>query len=51
VGIPVHAGPVEATALGNIGVQARACGLFKDLAEVRRAIAAAFPVKVYEPAA
>ena len=49
VGIPVYAGPVEATALGNIGVQARACGLFGSLQEIRQAIAAAFPVKVYQP--
>jgi sugar (pentulose or hexulose) kinase len=49
VGIPVYAGPVEATALGNIGVQARACGLFSSLQEIRQAIAAAFPVKVYKP--
>jgi len=49
VGITVHAGPVEATALGNLGVQARACGLFEDLGAVRRAIAAAFPPKIYEP--
>ena len=49
VGIPVWAGPVEATALGNLCVQAKACGHFKSLAEIRRAIAEAFPVKVYEP--
>ena len=51
VGIPVWAGPVEATALGNLCVQARACGYFKSLADIRRAIAEAFPVKVYEPGA
>jgi len=49
VGIPVYTGPVEATALGNIGVQARACGLFAGLREIRQAIAEAFPVKVYQP--
>ena len=47
--VPVIAGPVEATALGNVGVQARAHGLFKDLRALREAIAAAFPVKVYQP--
>jgi len=51
VGIPVHAGPVEATALGSICVQARAMGQFADLDEARRAIAEAFPVDVYEPSA
>ncbi len=49
VGIPVYAGPVEATALGNICVQARARGLFRSLHEIRLAIAEAFPVKVYQP--
>ena len=50
VAIPVYAGPVEATALGNLCVQARACGLFKSLHEIRQAIAQAFPPEVYEPA-
>ena len=49
VGIPVYAGPVEATALGNLCIQAKACGLFKSLREIRQAIAAAFPLEVYEP--
>jgi len=50
VGIPVHAGPAEATAIGNICVQAQACGVFSDLAAARQAVADAFPVQVYEPA-
>ncbi len=49
VGIPVHAGPAEATALGNLCVQAQACGLFASLHEARQAIADALPVTVYEP--
>jgi len=49
VGVPVYAGPVEATALGNLCVQARACGLFGSLQEIRSAIAGAFPIEVYEP--
>ncbi len=49
VGLPVHAGPAEATAIGNLCVQAKACGQFADLAEARRAVADAFPVQVYEP--
>jgi len=48
VGIPVYAGPVEATALGNICVQARAAGLFRTIGEFRQAIADAFPVEVYK---
>lgn len=46
---PVMAGPVEATALGNIAVQLIACGEFADLSEAREAIARSFPVKTYEP--
>jgi len=49
VGIPVYAGPAEATAIGNLCVQAQACGLFADLQEARQAIAEALPVTVYEP--
>jgi len=49
VGIPVHVGPAEATAIGNLCVQARACGEFADLDAARRAVAEAFPVQVYEP--
>jgi rhamnulokinase len=48
-GIPVIAGPTEATAIGNLCLQAQANGQFKDLAAIRQAIAAAFPVKVYQP--
>ncbi len=49
VGIPVYAGPSEATALGNLVVQARALGVFEDLGQARRAIAEAFPPEVYTP--
>lgn len=48
-GIPVHAGPVEATAIGNIVVQAMAQGEFANLASARRAVAGGFEVEVYEP--
>ena len=34
-GVPVHAGPVEATALGNALVQGVALGVFADLADAR----------------
>jgi rhamnulokinase len=33
---PVLAGPVEATVLGNVLVQARACGELRSLADIRR---------------
>lgn len=37
-GIPVIAGPVEATALGNAAIQMRTDGIFKDLREIRAAV-------------
>jgi rhamnulokinase len=37
-GLPVKAGPVEATALGNVLVQAIADGAFADLASARAAV-------------
>jgi rhamnulokinase len=38
-GVRVHAGPVEATALGNALVQGVALGLYTDLADARRHLA------------
>ena len=37
-GLPVHVGPVEATALGNALVQGVALGVFEDLAAAREAL-------------
>ncbi|WP_314451039.1 rhamnulokinase family protein [uncultured Microbacterium sp.] len=51
-GLPVLAGPVEATALGNVLVQARALGVLGDdasLAHLRARVAAAFPPRRFEP--
>jgi rhamnulokinase len=45
----VVAGPVEATALGNILVQAIALGTLPDIAAGRTAVAASFPQNVYAP--
>jgi rhamnulokinase len=45
----VAAGPKEATAIGNIMLQAKAAGLFKDRWEWRHAISEAMPPKIYEP--
>jgi rhamnulokinase len=45
----VTAGPVEATALGNILVQAIAKGAVKDLAHARQIVRESFPVKTYQP--
>jgi len=51
-GLPVVAGPVEATALGNVLVQARARGLIRgDLATLRSIVRATQPLRRYEPAA
>ncbi|CAN5429038.1 rhamnulokinase family protein [soil metagenome] len=50
VGVPVVAGPVEATAIGNVLVQARALGLIDgDLEALRALVVRAFPVVRYEP--
>ena len=39
IGMPVVAGPTEATAIGNVMIQAKAAGLVKDRWEMRRIIA------------
>ncbi len=49
LGIPVVAGPMEATAIGNVMIQARAAGLVRDRWEMRRLIARAFSVKTFYP--
>ncbi|MDX6743873.1 rhamnulokinase family protein [Actinocorallia sp. A-T 12471] len=49
-GLPVVAGPAEATALGNIGMQARALGLIPDLPSLRSLIAETQPLERYFPA-
>ena len=48
-GRPVHAGPVEATAIGNILMQAIGRGNLGSLADLRAVVARSFPVTVYEP--
>lgn len=50
LGRPVWAGPVEASAIGNLLVQFMAQGQCADLQEARRLSADSFPVEVYEPA-
>ncbi|MBV8267260.1 MAG: rhamnulokinase [Planctomycetaceae bacterium] len=47
----VHAGPVEATAVGNVLLQAMARGRIASLADARAIVARSFPVTVYEPRA
>jgi rhamnulokinase len=46
---PVLAGPTEATAIGNILVQAMATGDVKSLAEARQIVRNSFEVKRYDP--
>ena len=49
-GLPVLAGPVEATAIGNVLVQARAQGFVHgDLESLRALVARAFAPRRYEP--
>ena len=45
----VVAGPIEATAIGNIMVQAMAAGAVGSIAEAREVIRASFPVEEYLP--
>jgi sugar (pentulose or hexulose) kinase len=46
---PVYAGPVEATAIGNIAVQAISSGEIKDLSEAREVVRNSFEIDHYEP--
>jgi len=48
-GRPVLAGPVEATAVGNLLVQARAAGELSSLAEMREVVRASLPPRRFEP--
>lgn len=48
-GRTVVAGPIEATSIGNILVQAMGTGQIKSLAQGRQIVANSFPVKHYEP--
>ncbi len=48
-GLEVRAGPVEATAIGNLLVQAIASGDLGSLDEGRELVARSFPITVFEP--
>ena len=48
-GLPVVAGPEEATAVGNIMVQAMGLGLIRSLHEALPIIRQAFPIRDYAP--
>lgn len=47
--LPVTAGPVEATAAGNMGIQLMALGELADMGELRDMIRRSFPLAQYEP--
>ncbi|MDR2936938.1 MAG: rhamnulokinase [Rikenellaceae bacterium] len=49
LGIPVVAGPSEATAIGNIMIQAKASGEIASLADMRAVIGASIDLKTYNP--
>jgi rhamnulokinase len=46
---PVHAGPIEATAIGNVLVQAVGLGLLGSLADAREVVRRSFEVRTYTP--
>lgn len=48
-GRPVLAGPVEATAMGNLLTQAMALGEVASLAQAREIVRQSTPIQVYEP--
>lgn len=48
-GMPVVAGPVEASAVGNILMQMRAAGLVGDRKSMRELVARSFPLRRYDP--
>jgi rhamnulokinase len=49
LGKKVVTGPIEATASGNILMQAKAAGQIKTLAEARKIVRNSFEVKEYQP--
>ena len=48
-GLPVTAGPEEATAVGNAMVQALGLGVISGLSEAQSMILAAFPIRGFKP--
>jgi rhamnulokinase len=48
-GLSVFAGPVEATAIGNLMIQAKSIGQIKSIAEGREIIRKSFDIKKYLP--
>lgn len=48
-GVPVIAGPTEATVIGNVLVQARTLGLLRSAAEIRAMVRQSFSLQHYQP--
>ena len=46
---PVYAGPVEATSVGNLLVQAKGAGEFSNLSEIREVVRRSFTIKEFHP--
>ncbi len=49
LGLPVVAGPTEATAIGNIMIQAKSMNAVASLEEIRRMVGNSFETKTFEP--
>lgn len=49
IGMPVIAGPVECTALGNVMLQAKAAGIVGSIEEMRRIIRNSVDIREYKP--
>lgn len=49
VGRPATAGPVEATAIGNVLVQAIGCGVLGGLSDLRQVVRDSLPIEAIEP--
>ena len=47
--LPVHAGPSEATSIGNVISQAISSRIIKDIAEGRNIVKKSFPPVIYQP--
>ncbi|MHA1148622.1 MAG: rhamnulokinase [Promethearchaeota archaeon] len=47
--IPVEAGPSEATAIGNLSIQALTLGIIKDISELRQIVRNSFKIKKFLP--
>ncbi len=49
LGFPVVTGPAEATAAGNVLVQAISAGVISNIAEARSIVRASFPIETFTP--